>query len=216
MELTDSYGDGWNNARIQFVDEGGDVVYTDTLEEGYGKTSIIDIEREASATCYHVEVIAGDYPGEVGWTLIVNGLVVQNGGAPWGPQQVCLLGPLASPRRKREFVHSPVHALQTSALKVARELLSSYPVISVAGATLLAPRRLAGLAVVAAGHSDFLHVGVARKNSLRAPCNAHVKGSANRLDFTRGMLTILGGTFAENRARSAQGENHFPQQVFFM
>ena len=65
LTLFDSYGDGWNGASWEFMDEMGVSWASGTLSSGSESTESFCL----SSGCYNFDVTSGDYPWEVSWEL---------------------------------------------------------------------------------------------------------------------------------------------------
>lgn len=71
FDMTDTFGDGWNDATYQITDLDGNVLAEgaldnaqcgDALEVGFDILCLAD-------GCYNITVTGGDWPGELGWSL---------------------------------------------------------------------------------------------------------------------------------------------------
>ena len=74
LTMSDSYGDGWNGSVITI---GGN---TFTLNSGSEGTAAVCVD---STNCIEVECTAGEWPGEISWTIDYNGTELLTGGAPF-------------------------------------------------------------------------------------------------------------------------------------
>ena len=77
LTMTDSFGDGWNNATMTLTNPNTGYTQDFTLSDGEAETVVLCLEPG----CYDVVVTGGFYPSEVGWTLDYNG-AGSFGGAP--------------------------------------------------------------------------------------------------------------------------------------
>lgn len=77
INMTDSYGDGWNNAAYQIFDASSNLVASGTLGGGFSGSNSLCLARG----CYSISVSGGSFPSEVGWSLSgIDGSL--SGGAP--------------------------------------------------------------------------------------------------------------------------------------
>jgi hypothetical protein len=76
IELTDSYGDGWNGAEVQILNASGGVEYT--LGAGFTSgTSYTDSIQLCTGETFTIEVSdEGFYPSEIGLNVISNGSTI--------------------------------------------------------------------------------------------------------------------------------------------
>jgi len=76
LTLMDSYGDGWNGASWEFLDEMGVSWANGTLASGSEFTEIFCL----NSGCYNFAVTTGSWPAEVSWELVgANGGVITGG-----------------------------------------------------------------------------------------------------------------------------------------
>jgi hypothetical protein len=76
LTLFDSYGDGWNGASWEFLDEMGVSWANGTLASGSEFTEIFCL----NSGCYNFAVTTGSWPSEVSWELVgANGGVITGG-----------------------------------------------------------------------------------------------------------------------------------------
>ena len=78
IELTDSYGDGWNGAEVQVLNSSGGVEYTlgSAFFTGSSYTETIMV---CTGETFTIEVsTAGSYPSEIGLNVLSNGTVVDS------------------------------------------------------------------------------------------------------------------------------------------
>ncbi len=84
VDMTDSFGDGWDGAVYEIYSIDGTLVATgdlDTAESGDGASNGQDVLCLVD-DCYYIIVTGGAFPGEVSWSLFgVNGGPI-SGGAP--------------------------------------------------------------------------------------------------------------------------------------
>ena len=76
IQLTDSYGDGWNGALVDLLDSDGNVLYTmgSSFYTGYTYTQSVML---CSGDTYSIVVTAtGSYKSEIGLNVIENGTVI--------------------------------------------------------------------------------------------------------------------------------------------
>lgn len=76
IQLTDSYGDGWNGARVDVIDADGNVLYTlgSSFYTGYSYNESILL---CSGETYQIVVSAtGSYKSEIGLNVIENGTTI--------------------------------------------------------------------------------------------------------------------------------------------
>jgi len=78
LNMTDSFGDGWNNATMTLTNPNTGHMQEVTLHDGESETVVLCL----TPGCYDVVVTGGFYPQEVGWTLDFNG-AGSFGGAPY-------------------------------------------------------------------------------------------------------------------------------------
>jgi hypothetical protein len=78
IDMTDSFGDGWNNGTYDIYDGGGALVVSGTLPGGSIGSDFLCLPDG----CYTMDVGGGDFDSEIGWTL--NGINAGplSGGAP--------------------------------------------------------------------------------------------------------------------------------------
>jgi len=77
INMTDSFGDGWNGATYTVTDTFGFTVSTGTLAGGSSGSNLLCL----ADGCYNISVSSGIFPSEIGWSLSgANGIV--SGGAP--------------------------------------------------------------------------------------------------------------------------------------
>jgi len=67
IDMTDSYGDGWNSAVYNVYDAFGNLVTSGTMDNGFSTSDVNAICLDDG--CYTMEVTGGSFPSEVGWTL---------------------------------------------------------------------------------------------------------------------------------------------------
>ncbi|MBL7941623.1 MAG: hypothetical protein JNM00_02595, partial [Flavobacteriales bacterium] len=67
LDMTDSYGDGWNGAAYNVYNVYGALVASGTLDFFYGSNEIAGLCLGSG--CYTLEVTSGSFPSEIGWTL---------------------------------------------------------------------------------------------------------------------------------------------------
>ena len=92
LNMTDSYGDGWNGNVWNMYDLAGTVVASGTLLSGTTGTEVLCIPDG----CYTLSCDGGAWQAEVSWTLTdTSGAVVSSGGAP-GVQNLNLNSTCAS------------------------------------------------------------------------------------------------------------------------
>ena len=82
LNMSDSWGDGWNGNTFTITDSLGWTYLSTTLVSGSSGTDSVCLSPNI---CYIVTCGGGSYPGEVSWTLTsdVTGGVVLSGGAPY-------------------------------------------------------------------------------------------------------------------------------------
>lgn len=74
IEMTDTYGDGWNNNYLALVNYAGEEVQSITLNSGsYG-----EMEFCLAEDCYTYSMGGGSYINEVGWTIYQDGQFLAN------------------------------------------------------------------------------------------------------------------------------------------
>ena len=76
IQLTDSYGDGWNGAKVDVIDSDGNVLYTlgTSFYTGYSYNESVLL---CSGETYQIVVIAtGSYKSEIGLNVIENGSTI--------------------------------------------------------------------------------------------------------------------------------------------
>jgi hypothetical protein len=78
IDMTDTFGDGWNGANYDIYDELGNLVVTGTLPGGTAGTDFLCL----ASGCYSMDVGGGGFDSEIGWVLngVDNGPIA--GGAP--------------------------------------------------------------------------------------------------------------------------------------
>jgi hypothetical protein len=77
INMTDSFGDGWNGSVYQIYDGNGNLIASGALADG----SLGSNDLCLSTGCYSISVTAGQFPSEVGWSLSgIDGSL--SGGAP--------------------------------------------------------------------------------------------------------------------------------------
>lgn len=78
FEMTDTFGDGWNNGTYTIEDDLGNVLATGTMAGGSFESIMLCIPDG----CHSITTTGGSFPTEIGWTIIGvdNGPV--SGGAP--------------------------------------------------------------------------------------------------------------------------------------
>jgi hypothetical protein len=85
FNMTDSFGDGWNGAVYEIYDAASNALVAsgdlDNAATGDGTTSGTDILCLVDG-CYYLTVTAGDFAGEISWTLIGANSGIASGGAP--------------------------------------------------------------------------------------------------------------------------------------
>lgn len=69
IEMTDTYGDGWNNNYLSIVNYAGEEVYSLTLNSG----SSGELEFCLAEDCYTYSAGGGSYVNEIGWTIYQDG-----------------------------------------------------------------------------------------------------------------------------------------------
>jgi len=89
LDMTDTFGDGWNGAAWAWADQTGATQKTGTLTGGYEGTSSFCVWAE-NGPCYTFIVNAGYYPSEITWTITSDNDPNDtfDGGAPY-TQVVC-------------------------------------------------------------------------------------------------------------------------------
>jgi hypothetical protein len=78
LNMYDSFGDGWNGGYYVITDGDGNVVAEGTMDTGSEETVALCL----ADGCYIMEVVAGNWPEEVEWTLSLGDEVITAGGAP--------------------------------------------------------------------------------------------------------------------------------------
>jgi len=78
VDMSDSFGDGWNGNELEIINDNGDVVATATITGGTSGTETFCLPDG----CYTVDVGGGSFTSEVSWDISVNGNVALSGGAP--------------------------------------------------------------------------------------------------------------------------------------
>ncbi|WP_425420558.1 hypothetical protein [Phaeodactylibacter xiamenensis] len=78
VDMSDSFGDGWNGNELEIINDNGDVVATATITGGASGTETFCLPDG----CYTVDVGGGSFTSEVSWDISVNGNVALSGGAP--------------------------------------------------------------------------------------------------------------------------------------
>lgn len=79
VDMSDSFGDGWNGNELEIINDNGDVVATATI------TGSVSSGTETFCLpdgCYTVDVDGGIFQNEVSWDIFVNGSLALSGGAP--------------------------------------------------------------------------------------------------------------------------------------
>jgi hypothetical protein len=78
IELTDTWGDGWNGAQVEVLNSSGGVEYT--LGAGFTTgTSYTETIMVCTGETFTIEVsVAGSYPSEIGLNVLSNGSVVDS------------------------------------------------------------------------------------------------------------------------------------------
>ena len=100
MEMTDTFGDGWNGANWIILDQNFATVGTGTLANGTtGSFSECLIPG-----CYTMSVTGGTFPDEVGWSLttlsgttLISGGANANVGFAWAGQTGCVINGCTDP-----------------------------------------------------------------------------------------------------------------------
>ena len=83
LTMTDTYGDGWNDAVYTLIQSSDGSTSTGTLATGAYDTAALCLAPADDGECHTFEVSAGSYPSEVGWSIAgEGGTVVGEGGAP--------------------------------------------------------------------------------------------------------------------------------------
>ena len=83
LTMTDTYGDGWNNAEWAFTRSSDGVTTTGTLDAGASGTAALCLAPADVGGCHPFKVSAGSDPSEVGWSIVsAGGAVVCSGEAP--------------------------------------------------------------------------------------------------------------------------------------
>ena len=78
IELTDTWGDGWNGAQVEVLNSSGGVEYT--LGTGFTSgTSYTETIMVCTGETFTISVsVAGSYPSEIGLNVLSNGSVVDS------------------------------------------------------------------------------------------------------------------------------------------
>ena len=93
LTMTDTYGDGWNNAEWAFTRSSDGVTTTGTLDAGASGTAALCLAPADDGGCHAFAVSAGSYPSEVGWSIASEaGMTVGSGSAPT-TTSVCFMPP---------------------------------------------------------------------------------------------------------------------------
>ena len=86
LNMTDSYGDGWNGNQFTMTNSSGAMMAMATLASGSSGSAVFCLADD----CYTVSCDGGAWQSEVSWDLVdVNGAIVMSGGAPYSGS-VCL------------------------------------------------------------------------------------------------------------------------------
>lgn len=80
LTMTDNFGDNWDIAVYNIYDSANNLIATGTMNDDFGS---FDVDGFCLADgCYTLQITAGSFPAEIGWTLSgVNGGAI-SGGAP--------------------------------------------------------------------------------------------------------------------------------------
>lgn len=78
FNMVDSFGDGWNGAVATLTDENGNEIGSGTITAGAAGS----FNFCADPGCVFVDVTSGTFPGEVSWSVVIDGNTVLSGGAP--------------------------------------------------------------------------------------------------------------------------------------
>ena len=80
LNMSDSYGDGWNGNDFSIFDSNGNLVLNSTINNGYSGFENMCLPDD----CYSITCNGGSWQNEVSWTLTdTAGLVILSGGAPY-------------------------------------------------------------------------------------------------------------------------------------
>ena len=83
LEMTDRWGDGWDDAAYNFTRSSDGAASTGTLARGATGTAALCLAPADVGGCHVFKVSAGSYPSEVGWSIVsAGGTVVCSGEAP--------------------------------------------------------------------------------------------------------------------------------------
>ena len=95
LNMTDTYGDGWNDAVYTLTHSSDGSTTTGTLDADSWGTTVLCLVAADNNVCHPFAVSAGSYPSEVGWSIVnEEGVVTASGGAP---TSVCIRPPLGPP-----------------------------------------------------------------------------------------------------------------------
>lgn len=79
LNMLDTYGDGWNGANMSIINTNSDeVIGTYTLTSGYAGTQSICLPDG----CYRAVLSAGNFPSEIGWSLVTGTTTIASASAP--------------------------------------------------------------------------------------------------------------------------------------
>ena len=100
MQMTDTFGDGWNGSNWIIMDVNFNTVATGTLATGTSGS----FTECLMPGCYTMSVTAGTFPAEIGWSLTtLNGTPVISGGADenvgfaWAGETGCVINGCTDP-----------------------------------------------------------------------------------------------------------------------
>jgi hypothetical protein len=78
LNMTDTWGDGWNGAEFRLQEAGGTIYGPYTLPSGSSGTQNICLPNG----CYRVILTAGSWPGEIGWSITNGATTIVSAAAP--------------------------------------------------------------------------------------------------------------------------------------